>query len=86
MTDNNIESTIRTIFCEVFGVSESEVRDDTAYDSFEAWDSLRHLEFVARFEDEFDIDIEIDDVIAMETFKKVKDTVKKYISQKAVAA
>lgn len=78
----NERDKIKKIFCEILGVSESEVNDDTSYNSLEPWDSLKHLEFVSRFEDEFDIDIETDDVIAMETFKKVKEIVKKYIDQK----
>ena len=41
------------IFCEVMGVESSEVSDATAYASFGPWDSLKHMEMVARFEEEF---------------------------------
>ena len=78
----NDRDAIKKIFCEILGVSESEVNDNTSYNSFERWDSLKHLELVSIFEDEFDIDVEMDDVIAMETFKKVKEIVGKYIDQK----
>lgn len=82
MDNNVINKKIKEIFCRVIGVKESEVNDDTAYDSFEPWDSLKHLEFIAEFEEEWNLDFEMDDVIAMETFKKVKDIVKKYIANK----
>ena len=73
---------IKQIFCDVLGVSESEVNDNTSYNSFEAWDSLKHLEFIAKLEEEFNIDIEMDDVIAMESFRKIKEIMEKYLDKK----
>jgi acyl carrier protein len=70
----------KKIFCETLGVSESEVSDDTAYNSFEPWDSLKHLRIVVNLEEEFGIDIDMDDVIDMSTFKKVREIVEKYIA------
>ena len=49
---------VKAIFCETLGVSESEVNDDTAYNSFEPWDSLKHLRIVANLEEEFGVDID----------------------------
>lgn len=72
---------IKEIFCEIVGVDESEVDDNTSYQSLEPWDSLKHLAIVSRLEEEFDIDIEMDDIIAMETFKKIKELVGKYLDK-----
>lgn len=77
MTDESQQ--IKRIFCEVVGLKESEVSDSTAYNSIEAWDSLKHLELVARFEDTYKFEMDMDDIIAMENFGKVKSIVKKYI-------
>ena len=73
---------VKAIFCETLGVSESEVNDDTAYNSFEPWDSLKHLRIVANLEEEFEVDIDMDDVIDMSTFKKVKEIMKKNLDAK----
>jgi acyl carrier protein len=81
MTDENMEK-VKAIFCETLGVSAQDVNDETSYNSFEPWDSLKHLEFVAKFESEFGIDIDMDDVIAMEDFKKLKEIVQKYMDKK----
>lgn len=70
---------IKKIFCEILGVDESEVDDSTAYNSFRPWDSLKHLQLVSTFEDEFDIEFEIDDIIAMENFGLVKEIIAKYL-------
>ena len=67
------------IFCEVLGVDPASVSDTTAYSSFDAWDSLKHMEMIARFEEEFDLEIEIDDVIQMETLGRIKQTLVRYL-------
>ena len=77
-----MEEKIKKIFCETLGVSESEVNDETSYNSFEQWDSLKHIQFVSKFEEEFDIEIDMDSVIDMSTFKRVKEIIKKYIEDK----
>ncbi|HQD26999.1 MAG TPA: acyl carrier protein [Methanoculleus thermophilus] len=74
--DQNV--VIKKIFCEVLGVDESDVDDSTSYNSFRPWDSLKHLQLVSMLEDEFDIEFEMDDIIAMENFGLVKKIVAKY--------
>ena len=71
---------IKAIFSRVIGIPEAAVTDETAYNSCEAWDSLKHLEMVAAFESEFGIEMEMDDIIAMENFRKVKEIVLRYLS------
>jgi len=70
---------IRNIFCEVLGIQPQEVTDTLAYNSCEQWDSLKHLQMVAMFEESFDIEIEMDDIIAMENYGKVKEILGKYL-------
>ena len=84
MTDD-IDTRIRHLFCEELGLEESIVNDETAYDSTDAWDSLKHLQLVSRFEEEFGIELSVDDVIDMSTFKKVKEIVKQYIARKGAS-
>jgi acyl carrier protein len=74
------EDTIKKIFSEVIGIDKSEVNDSIAYNSCESWDSLVHLELVNELEDAFDIEFEMDDIIAMETFGKVKEIVMKNLA------
>ena len=81
MTDYQ-NAAIKRIFCEVLGVDESEVDDTTSYNSFKPWDSLKHLQLISMYEDEFDIEFEMDDIIAMETFGLVKEIVAKYINNR----
>ena len=73
------ENSIKNIFCEALGVSAADVTDTLAYNSCEQWDSLKHLQMVAMFEETFDIEIDMDDIIAMETYAKVKEILQKYL-------
>jgi acyl carrier protein len=71
------------IFCEVMGVEASQVSDATAYASFGPWDSLKHMEMVARFEAAFGLDIDIEDVIGMETLGRIKEILTSYIAERS---
>jgi acyl carrier protein len=73
------ENTIKNIFCEVLGISATEVTDTLAYNSCVQWDSLKHLQMVAMLEETFDIEIDMDDIIAMENYAKVKEILRKYL-------
>lgn len=76
MTD---EETIKRIFSEVIGIDESKINDSIAYNSCESWDSLVHLELINELEDEFKIEFEMDDVIAMETFGIINEIIMKHL-------
>ena len=84
MTED-VDAKIKSIFCEELGLEDSAVTDATAYDSTEAWDSFKHLQLVARYEEEFGIDLPVDDIIAMSTFQKVKEIVGNSIAKKSSA-
>jgi acyl carrier protein len=75
------EEKVLTILEEVFGLSGDQITDDIAYNSFQAWDSLKHLQMVAMMEEEFGIELEMDDIIDMSTVGKIKEILKKYFSK-----
>jgi len=74
--DKNI---IKNTFCEVLGIPAQEVTDTLAYNSCVQRDSLKHLQLVAMFEETFGIEIEMDDIIAMENYGKVKEILHRYL-------
>ena len=78
--NDDLNLKIKKIFCETLGVEESEVSDETAYNSFRPWDSLKHLQLVSILEEEFDIEFEMDDIVAMETFGLIKEFVARYLN------
>ena len=74
-----MEDRIKRQFTEIFGISADIVVDSLEYASIPQWDSVAHMSLIVGLEDEFDIMIDIDDVIDMSSFKKAKEIVRKYL-------
>jgi len=66
------------IFMEVFEITEDQLNDKLEYQSIEAWDSVGHMALMAALEDEFDIMLEMDDIIDFGTYLTGIDTMIKY--------
>lgn len=72
----NLEK-LQSAFAESIGVAESELKDDFSY-GFGKWDSVAHMKLIAAIESKFDIMIDTEDVIDMNSFGKAKEIVTKY--------
>lgn len=57
-------------------LSVSELEDDVSYDSLNSWDSLTHIQMVSAIEKEFDIEIDIEEMIALENVGKIRALVR----------
>ena len=66
------------IFIEVFEISGAQINDSLEYQSIEPWDSVGHMALMAALEDEFDIMLEMDDIIDFGTYLTGIETMKKY--------
>ena len=80
---NYIDEAIKRVFCESLCLDEQTVTDSTSYNNIEVWDSLKHLQMVSAFEEAFGIELDMDDIIAMENYAEVKNIIKKYLEKKA---
>jgi len=66
------------LFGEFFGIPEQEVHDDIKYQEIENWDSLNHLNFVSKLEEEYKVEFDMDEIIDMSSVKKIKEILKKH--------
>jgi acyl carrier protein len=71
--------TIINIFSHIMGIPKNELNDSIAYNSHPAWDSLKHLQLISELETEFDIEFDMDDIIAMENFGLIRELTAKYL-------
>lgn len=55
-----------------------EIGDDLTPDDIEMWDSITHMDLCAKFEEEFDISLDVEDIAEMETIGEMKEILKKY--------
>lgn len=72
----NLEK-LAKVFAESFGISESETKG-LQYQGIEQWDSVGHMSLIAALEDEFDIQLDTDDIIDMSSFEKSQEILAKY--------
>lgn len=72
----NVEK-LAKVFADTFGISEAEIKG-LQYQGIEQWDSVGHMTLVAAIEDEFDIQLDTDDIIDMSSFEKAQEILTKY--------
>lgn len=63
------------IFSEVFGVDASVLNDSFSKDTVEAWDSVHQLNLVSLAEEEFDIMLDPEDIMAFTSYEKGKSII-----------
>ena len=67
----------KKVFAETFEIKEEETLQ-LEYMSIPQWDSVGHMTLMGALEDEFDIVLEMDDIIDFSSFKKGIETLAKY--------
>ena len=76
MTTDNIEGRVRTILADLFELDPNAIGPDTSTDTVEEWDSLQHLTVVLSVEEEFGIQLDEEQTIAMVTFPLITEIVR----------
>ena len=69
MTREEVFERLNEIFRDVFDDKTITVCGDTVSDDIEEWDSLMHMRLVMEIEDEYNIEIPIDEVPEIKTLK-----------------
>lgn len=73
---NNLE-TYNNIFIKTFEITEEQLAG-LEYQGIKAWDSVGHMGLIAALEDAFDIMMDTDDMIDLNSYEKGKEILKKY--------
>lgn len=73
----NIEK-YNAVFIESFGVKAEDLNEELAYQSITEWDSVGHMGLIAAIEENFNILIDIDDIIEFGSYTIGIDILKKY--------
>ena len=73
---NNLDK-YKKVFIEIFDINE-DILENLKYQDIDQWDSVGHMSMIAALEEEFDIMMEMDDIIDFSSFKKGIETLSKY--------
>lgn len=68
----------KAIFKEVFSADEAALGEAFTSSATPAWDSIAHMTLITRLEDEFDIMMDTDDILALTSFNEGMSILNKY--------
>lgn len=71
-----MENKIKDILATVLEIDSSIINEDSSPDTIEAWDSLKHINLILAFENEFDIEFEDEDIVNMLSLSSIITTIK----------
>lgn len=72
----DIAQQLRAVFVDALELGEDVEVEKLEYRGIEAWDSVGHMTLVAAIEDEFDVQLDTDQVLDLSSFKVALDLVK----------
>ncbi len=72
---------VEQLLADVLQIPATEVTDQLAMTDLDVWDSLKHIELIASLEEQLDVQLSFDDIVAM---RSVGD-IKRVLSSKGVA-
>lgn len=74
---NDASSTrLIALISEILRVPQSEIFDSLDMEETSTWDSLSHMQLIAAVEDEFNIELTADDIVAMRSVGQIKDVLR----------
>lgn len=66
------------VFANSFDLDAANIDEELQYQGIDAWDSVGHMELMAEMEDEFEIEMEADDIIDFSSYKEGMRILGKY--------
>ena len=73
----NLEK-LNNIFCEVFSVEPEALGSNFTKNTVEGWDSVHQLSLTSAVEDEFDILLDVEDILDFMSYDNAKTVLTKY--------
>jgi len=81
MDSNNIQRA-KNVLATLFDISPDEINETSSPDTLPAWDSLGHMHLVVGLEEEFGIQLSVEQTLNMMNFELVCSTVQEAIDAK----
>lgn len=67
-----MENQIKNVMSSVLGIESSEINENTTQNTIEQWDSLKHMNLIVAFEEEFNIEFTNEDIMEMVSYPLIK--------------
>lgn len=66
------------LLAEAFGIDKSEIKEESTPDDIGNWTSITHMELVAKFDHEFGVNLDVDEITEMNSVKRMKEVLSKH--------
>jgi len=80
MEKSEIRDRVVKVTCEVLGIEPDMVKSESNFVYDLGAESTQSVQLVAAFEEEFDIDMDSEEALAVETIEKAVDFIEKYVN------
>jgi acyl carrier protein len=67
-----VDERVAGLLAEVLQIPAAKVTDDLAMAKMDVWDSLKHMELIAKLEEHFSIELGFDEIVAMQNVREIK--------------
>jgi len=79
MTEDDVDARVRSILSDMFGLDSDEINQNTSSDTVEKWDSLQHLTLVLSLEEEFGIQLDDEETLAVVSFPLITTIIRDHL-------
>jgi acyl carrier protein len=74
---NSTDKKLKEILAKVLLIDESKISDDMSRKTVKEWDSMAHLMLVSEIESAFEVTMDDDDIMEIQTVADIKKTLQK---------
>ena len=75
--ENDLENRVKTVMSQVFNVPVEMINEASTPDSIDGWDSLKHLSLVVALEEEFDVQLDDEQMMEMMDYSSIVNVLSK---------
>lgn len=69
---------LKTILAKILLIDESKIRDEMSRNTVKEWDSMAHLMLISELESTFEVTLDDDDIMEIQTVADIKNALKKF--------
>ena len=74
----NQSETLISMLMEVFSITREMISDDATPDDIENWTSISHMDLMAKFEDKFGLELDVEEITEMDSIGAIKEALKNH--------
>lgn len=67
-----MQGKVEALLADVLQIPAEQINDDLAMKDLDAWDSLKHMELIVGLEQQFDVQLTFDEIVAMQSVSEIK--------------